>query len=312
MRARLYAVIGAIVLILSASSAFAQTGGSVIIGAIDSSTGATVPKTGDATNSAFRVRIVASDVASGGTSSSFGSALPAAGTAAGYSDGTNMQAARVVDLDTGAGSQYGLITNLVRRASGGSVELIGQATMANSLPVTFASDQSVLGANLSQIAGVTTATGNGVVGTGVQRVAIASDNTAFSVNAVQSGTWTMQPGNTANTTPWLVASKPFDACGTTTQDFVGQLTATTLTTITSTLTCVDYIQVVNVGSAATTVLAQDVSTSCSSGVCSPIPTTTLAPNGAMTFSMNGLKWTGGIKLQANNANAIQYFIHGRQ
>lgn len=36
--------------------------------------------------------------------------------------------------------------------------------------------------DLSSIAGVTTATGNGVVGTGVQRVAIASDNTAFTVN----------------------------------------------------------------------------------------------------------------------------------
>jgi hypothetical protein len=37
--------------------------------------------------------------------------------------------------------------------------------------------------SLSQINATTTATGNGVVGTGVQRVAIASDNTAFSVNA---------------------------------------------------------------------------------------------------------------------------------
>lgn len=37
--------------------------------------------------------------------------------------------------------------------------------------------------SLAQIGSTTTATGNGVVGTGVQRVAIASDNTAFSVNA---------------------------------------------------------------------------------------------------------------------------------
>ena len=84
--------------------------------------------------------------------------------------------------------------------------------------------------SLAQVGSTTVATGNGVVGTGVQRVAIASDNTAFSVNAVQSGTWnigtltsitnavtvtgtvaatqsgtwTVQPGNTANTTAWLV------------------------------------------------------------------------------------------------------------
>lgn len=43
--------------------------------------------------------------------------------------------------------------------------------------------------DLNKIAGTATATGNGVVGAGVQRIAIASDNTAFSVNAAQSGTW---------------------------------------------------------------------------------------------------------------------------
>ena len=34
----------------------------------------------------------------------------------------------------------------------------------------------------------------------------AGGNTVGNVNAIQSGTWTMQPGNTANTTPWLVRS----------------------------------------------------------------------------------------------------------
>ena len=52
--------------------------------------------------------------------------------------------------------------------------------------VTIAANSSV---NLNQIAGTATATGNGVAGTGVQRVTIASDNTAFSVNANQAGTW---------------------------------------------------------------------------------------------------------------------------
>jgi hypothetical protein len=43
--------------------------------------------------------------------------------------------------------------------------------------------------NVAQINGVTPLMGNGVTGTGSQRVTIASDNTAFAVNAVQSGTW---------------------------------------------------------------------------------------------------------------------------
>lgn len=150
---------------------------------------------------------------SGGTASNIGSAVPAQGTYAGFNDGTNLQGARVFDLDSGAGTQYGLGVNLRKSASGGSSELIGQATMANSLPVAIASDQGTVpvslsgnqAVNVAQINGVTPLMGNGTTGTGSQRVTIASDNTAFSVNAVQSGTWTMQPGNTANTTAWLVA-----------------------------------------------------------------------------------------------------------
>src|ERR1051325_9494202 len=43
--------------------------------------------------------------------------------------------------------------------------------------------------NTAQINGVTPLMGNGTTGTGSQRVTIASDNTAFTVNAAQSGTW---------------------------------------------------------------------------------------------------------------------------
>lgn len=91
--------------------------------------------------------VVSSFGGSGGTASAFGSAFPSgasSGTASGFYDGTNMQAARVFDLDSGGGTQYGLGINLRRAASGGSAELIGQATMANSLPVALASDQTAL------------------------------------------------------------------------------------------------------------------------------------------------------------------------
>jgi hypothetical protein len=90
-----------------------------------------------------------------------------------------------------------------------------QPALTNKLLVTpdsvaLPANQSV---NNSQINGVTPLMGNGVTGTGSQRVTIASDNTAFSVNAIQSGTWTVQPGNTANTTPWLTASSPTTSGG---------------------------------------------------------------------------------------------------
>jgi hypothetical protein len=86
--------------------------------------------------------------------------------------------------------------------------------VSGTVTANIAANSSV---NLAQVAGVATATGNGT-NTGAVRVAIASDNTAFSVNATpvgttavsgtvtanQGGTWTVQPGNTANTTAWKV------------------------------------------------------------------------------------------------------------
>lgn len=53
--------------------------------------------------------------------------------------------------------------------------------------------------NVAQINGVTPLMGNGVSGTGSLRVNIASDNTAFTVNAAQSGAWTTKLNDGAGT-----------------------------------------------------------------------------------------------------------------
>lgn len=155
-----------LLVLLFAVPASAQISGGVVT-VRDSSTGAVVVNIGDAANNAMRINCVTG--CSGGAVATFGSAIPASGTAAAFSDGTNSQMARVADMDSGAGSVYGQIVTLRRTASGGPVEMIGSSTSANSLPVVIASDQG-----------------------------------AFTVNAAQSGTWTVQPGNTANTTSWLV------------------------------------------------------------------------------------------------------------
>src|SRR5450755_1763842 len=149
-----------------------------------------------------------------------------------------------------------LNTSLIALETGGNL-----ATLAGA--VTSAKVQ----ANVSQINGVAPTMGNGVTGTGVQRVTISSDSTgqvtlatgANTIGAVtqasgpwtsnitqiggstvtlgsktsansfpiviasdqgsmpmtQSGTWTVQPGNTANTTPWLVTSQAGTAGGST-------------------------------------------------------------------------------------------------
>ena len=79
-----------------------------------------------------------------------------------------------------------------------------QPQLTNKLLVTpdsvaLPANQSV---NVSQINGVTPLMGAGNGGTGSLRVNVASDQVA--IPASQSGSWTVQPGNTPNTTAWLV------------------------------------------------------------------------------------------------------------
>jgi len=72
--------------------------------------------------------------AAAGTSSTFGAAFPATGTAAGYNDGTNMQGARVYDVDSGGGTEYTLGSTLRCVAAGGSTAC---------LPPTFTSADGI-------------------------------------------------------------------------------------------------------------------------------------------------------------------------
>lgn len=118
----------------------------------------------DGPNNAVRVNVVAGGAA-GGTSSTFGSAFPGTGTAAGFSDGTNMQPGNVSDLDTGAGTVYTQNIRIVRAAAGGPTAMINQAPMSLSIPVVIASDQTAvpvsatnLSTNVAQVGGTTTVT----------------------------------------------------------------------------------------------------------------------------------------------------------
>lgn len=84
-----------------------------------------------------------------------------------------------------------------------SVSVSGMAP-GSTVAISQATPGTTNGVSLAYIGPNVVSSGNGIAGTGSQRVTIASDNTPFTVNSAQSGTWTVQPGNTANTTPWLV------------------------------------------------------------------------------------------------------------
>lgn len=97
-------------------------------------------------------------------------------------------------------------------ASADVITIQGIASMTKILvtpdSVALPANQSV---NVSQINGVTPLMGAGNTGTGSHRVTIATDQVAIPVS--QSGTWTVQPGNTPNSTPWLVTQTPATSGG---------------------------------------------------------------------------------------------------
>lgn len=82
----------------------------------------------------------------------------------------------------------GRITVKITDSSGSSI-ILGQTTMALSLPIAIASNQSALAVSQS---------GTWITG----RTWVLSSGTD-SISSVQSGIWTVQPGNIQNTTSWL-------------------------------------------------------------------------------------------------------------
>jgi hypothetical protein len=144
----------------------------------------------------------------GGTASNFGSTFPVAGTAAGYSDGTNMVAGRVLataadatsnstpEIVSGAFSYMfnGTTWDRVRgtTANGLATQVTnvnpnGQNTMANSSSVTIASDQSNLPTNLKQVNGSTLALGQTTMSASLP-VTMASNQPALATAATAVAT----------------------------------------------------------------------------------------------------------------------------
>jgi hypothetical protein len=167
-----------------------------------------------------------------------------------------------------------------------------------------------------------------------------SGGAGSNVAATQSGTWTVQPGNTANTTPWLasisqggntagvtaggalktdgsattqpisgtVTSVPKTSCGTTAFDS-GMLTLpVTSTAVTSTATCVNAIIFVN-----TTGSTQTVNLTDNQGT----PVTYLASfalpaNSTFVYDLQFVKMASGVKWSAANASSVNAQIVGFQ
>jgi hypothetical protein len=177
------------------------------------------------------------------------SPVPISGTVtANAGSGTFAISAAALPLPSGAATEATLGNVLTTSAFQARVNTLGQKTMANSTPVTIASDQTAIPASQSGTWDINNVSGTVSLPTGAATAALQTQpgvdigdvtvNNGIGASAVniqdggnsitvdgpltdtqlratpvpvsgtvaatQSGTWTVQPGNTANTTAWKV------------------------------------------------------------------------------------------------------------
>lgn len=159
----------------------------------------------------------------------------------------------------------------------------------------------LVAADVTKIAGAATLTGNGATGSGSQRVTIANDQTAFTVNAAQSGTWTVQPGNTANTTAWFVKSVPATTCGTTAVSQALLAVPTSSTAVFTSTTCLISVFFENSNASAQTVTLTDNAGTPLNGVG---PAFSLPGLSNMVVPLNGIPFTSGVKWAAGGTGML--------
>lgn len=152
----------------------------------------------DIANTALRVNVVAGGGA-GGTSSTFGIANPGTGTAAGFSDGTNMQMGRVFDGDTGGGTQYVLGSILRASGAGGTVETGVAANPLRTDP-TGTTTQPISAAALPLPAGAATSALQTQPGVDIGDVTVNNGAGGAAVN-IQDGGNTITVDGTITATP---------------------------------------------------------------------------------------------------------------
>ena len=151
--------------------------------------------------------------------------------------------------------------------------------------------------NITQFGSTNISTGTGASGTGIPRVTVSNDS---NILATQSGTWTVQPGNTANTTPWLVTP----VAGTTNAATPGNEIAPNNTTgvnLKASAGTVYSVQLGGIGSAPAYLKLYDKATAPTCGTDTPIkrliiPANPTAADGSGSNVMFpvGVKFSNGI------------------
>lgn len=125
---------------------------------------------------------------------------------------TDQANAAEADYDTGAGTVNQVMMGLALPGSGGPVAGGTSSNPVRTDPTgTTAQPVTDNAGSLTVDSGQLPATLGQKAMAASMAVVVASDQSAVPVS--QSGTWTVQPGNTANTTAWLVSARPATSGG---------------------------------------------------------------------------------------------------
>ena len=116
--------------------------------------------------------------------------------------------------------------------------------------------------------------------------------------ATESGTWTVQPGNTANTTPWLASITPSTGGGWSKAEYTAQ--TTTVQTVKGSAGIFGGYYISNAANSASSCLQVfDSSTTVTLGSTTPSMVYEIPANGAANVEIvNGVNMANGIKLAA--------------
>ncbi len=174
----------------------------------------------------------------------------------------------------------------------GSALSLGAKTGANSIPVVFPSDASTLPVSISA-----------ALPAGANSIGSIS-NAAFGITgSLPAGTNLLG----------FVRHVPANTCGTTEYDSGMVFLPNSLTVVTATVTCPVSIFLNNTDSVSHTITITDNSTLCNSGTCTAFgPAYVIPALSQINIPINGAKFVGGIKWNADVINKVVGVVRGNQ
>lgn len=202
-------------------------------------------------------------------------------------------------------------TKVAAGANGLKVDGSG-VTQPVSGTVTANAGSGTMAVNNAQVSGTTVDTNSGVKSAGTQRVVLATDQPQLTnalkvdpsgvtspvsgtVTANQGGTWTIQPGNTANTTPWLTTEVPTTTGGLSTFHLVSAAT-TNATNIKASAGQVYAWYIYNSNAAARKVAFHNTSGTPTAGASIFMSLVIPPSSGANVEMSNGIAFSTGIAI----------------